>query len=342
MDRRKLELEVAAPFSLRATALGHGWHECAPMSWCEGGGCLQWLTREGSQVRRISVLQRASSRQRVTLEVLLEGRELTNASEELARRECVVSLGLASRLDEFHELCRAHPLLHVIPKLGAGRLLRNASMTENILKAICGTNVNWDQAVKMINRLAQLGPLFPHFRNLTAWPTCREILKAGDSYVRGVARLGYRTEAILKLCQESVTGDAEHDGQEGPRKRTPSEARGSARAREGIEAAAGLEALDALARTEPTPALRKRLLGIRGVGPATAGFLLSILGHHDHLSIDSATLAHVTRLHLGGRKKATAKQVEAIYEPYGKWKNLVYWFENWIHWGTARSMIAEL
>ncbi len=333
MDRRTLELEVTQPFSLRATALGHGWHECAPMSWCEGGSCLQWLTRDGSLVRRISVLQRASSRRRVTLELLLEGRELTDASEDLARRECVVSLGLDSRLDEFHELCRAHPLLHVVPKLGAGRLLRNASMTENILKAICGTNVNWDQAVKMINRLAQLGPLFPHFRNLTAWPTCGEILKAGESYVRGVARLGYRTEAILKLCQESVTGEADLDAQE-----VDSGANGHA----DQHPRCGPASLDALARTEPTPALRKRLLGIRGVGPATAGFLLSILGHHDHLSIDSATLAHVTRLHLSGRKKATAKQVEAIYEPYGKWKNLVYWFESWIHWDTARSMIAAL
>lgn len=312
------------------------------MSWCEGGRCLQWLTREGGHVRRISVLERASDRGRVTLEALLEGRELTDASEALARRECGVSLGLDARLDEFHELCRAHPLLHVIPKLGAGRLLRNPSMTENILKAICGTNVNWDQAVKMINRLAQLGPLFPHFRNLTAWPTCREILKAGESYVRGVARLGYRTEAILKLCHESVTREAELDGREGSRRRTRSKARGGLGASEGTEPAPGLEALDALARTEPTPALRKRLLGIRGVGPATAGFLLSILGHHDHLSIDSATLAHVTRLHLSGRKKATAKQVESIYEPYGKWKNLVYWFENWIHWDTARSMIAAL
>ena len=28
-------------------------------------------------------------------------------------------------------------------------------------------------------------------------------------------------------------------------------------------------------------------------------------------------------------------RVEEIYAPYGRWKNLVWWFEHWLEWLTA-------
>ncbi|MCG3130031.1 MAG: hypothetical protein FLDDKLPJ_00778 [Phycisphaerae bacterium] len=305
-----LTLEAPGGFSLAATVLSHGWHECAPMSWSQGGACFQVMTRAGDEVRRISVSERERARDRVRLRVDVEGRDLSPDESRGVRDDLRLMLGLDHELAEFHELCRSHPSLHVVPRIGAGRLLRARAMSENVLKAVCATNVNWTQAVKMINRIAQLGPVFPHFRSLNAWPGCREILRAGRDYLVGVARIGYRADSILRLCTEQLSGECD------------------------------LEALDDLARTIPTEPLRKRILALRGVGPATAGFLLSMLGHHDHLSIDSATLAHVSRTHLSGRRASRAA-VEDVYAGYGRWKNLVYWFENWITWDTARRLIAD-
>jgi len=293
--------------SLKATVLSHGWHECSPMSWCEGGSCLQLIERAGDEVLRASVTGRRGA---AKLKVQIEGPELDRAEVRRLRARLCHVLALKQELSDFHELCRAHPTLHVLPRLGAGRLIRSASLAENVIKVICATNVTWSQAVKSINRLAQLGPALPHFVHLNAWPTPAEIIKAGPDYLTGVCRLGYRADFILAFCRALVEGRV-------------------------CEA----EVLAAV-REESTVTALRLLRAIRGVDPASAHALLSLMGTHDHLAIDSATVAHVARTHTRGRKPGT-KEIERIYAPYGRWRNLVYWFEHWLTWDTARTMLRE-
>ena len=40
-------------------------------------------------------------------------------------------------------------------------------------------------------------------------------------------------------------------------------------------------------------------------------------------------------------KKPSSKQIEKIYAAYGPWKNKVWWFEHWLGWATARSLLRE-
>jgi 3-methyladenine DNA glycosylase/8-oxoguanine DNA glycosylase len=200
----------------------------------------------------------------------------------------------------------------VIPRIGAGRLIRSASMAENIVKALCATNVNWTQAVKMINRLGQLGPNLTHFRSLAAWPTSREILRAGETYLKEVCRVGYRAESILTFCRDVCE--------------------------ERFDPAS----LDAMAADPDVPSeeIVARFRSINGIGPSSANYLLGFLGRHDHLSIDSVTFAHVAATHTKGRKP-TRRLIERIYAPFGRWKNLVSWSENWLTWETAKQIIRE-
>lgn len=310
MQTTTTTLTPPAGFSLKATVLSHGWHECSPISWCEGGSCLQLIERAGNEALRVSVTAPPGRRRPAKLKVQLEGLELSRVEVKRLRELLCHVLALEQDLTEFHELCRTHPTLRVLPRLGAGRLIRSAALAENVIKVICATNVTWTQAVKSINRLAQLGPALPHFVHLNAWPTPPEILKAGPDYLKGVCRLGYRTDFILAFCRELVEGRL-------------------------CEA----EVLAALQEDSTTPALRL-LRAIRGVGPASAHALLSLMGRHDHLAIDSATVAHVACTHTGGRKPSS-KEIEHIYAPYGRWRNLVYWFEHWLTWDTARTMLRE-
>jgi 3-methyladenine DNA glycosylase/8-oxoguanine DNA glycosylase len=141
------------PFSLKATALSHGWHECSPMSWCEGGRCFQTIERDGTGVYRISVTQGSSSKRKVNLHVTIDGESVDDALVARFKKHIRLILGLDEDLSEFYAICADHPMLRVIPKIGAGRGLRSVSMAENIIKVLCSTNVNWTQAVKMINRL---------------------------------------------------------------------------------------------------------------------------------------------------------------------------------------------
>jgi 3-methyladenine DNA glycosylase/8-oxoguanine DNA glycosylase len=305
-------LRVPTPFSLKATVLSHGWHECAPMSWSEGGRCFQVIERRQHQAYRVSVTEATRRKHHVTLRVTIDGRTMSDDVVAQTRRNVTSVLGLDRDLTEFYNLCRNHPILHIIPQIGAGRGLRSVSMTENIIKVLCSTNVTWSQAVKMINRLAQLGPALPHFANLNAWPTPRDILRAGGRYLLEVCRVGYRADSILTFCGDVCDGRIDPDQ---------------------------LPAL-ALSDGVSTDDLLARLRSIRGIGPASAHYLLSFLGRYDRLAIDSSTVAHVARTHTNGRKP-THRQIEAVYEPYGRWKNLVWWCEHWLTWETAREILRE-
>lgn len=318
MLARTEKLPVPLVFSLKSTALSHGWHECSPISWSEGGGCFQVIERQGDRVFRVSTAQRvAGGRRGPSLNVTIDtdtgdGRPIEDTVVEPILGRLRVTLGLDRDLSEFYALCGEHPALSVIPRIGAGRLIRSASMTENILKALCSTNVNWTQAVKMINRLGQLGPNLRHFRSLAAWPTPREILRAGQTYLKEVCRLGYRTDSILKFCRDVCDGGFEPDS------------------------------LDALAADPAVSSdeIVAQLRSIDGIGPSSANYLLGFLGRHDRLSIDSVTFAHVAATHTKGRKP-TRKQIERIYAPFGKWKNLICWSENWLTWATAKGILNE-
>lgn len=312
MPDQSIRLLTPAPFSLKSIALSHGWHECAPFSWSEGGRCLQYVARRGREAFRIAITQGGARRGRVELAVRVMDVALSN--EELQQVEADVRhmLRLDEDYSEFHALCRQHDHLRPVEMVGAGRLLRSPTLYEDTIKTICGTNVNWTQAVKMVNRVAQLGPCVPNFRHLNAWPTPTEILKAGEAYLTDVCRLGYRSASILRLCADVRARKLDLDA---------------------IRLAAADPAVDSAA----VVALLRR---IHGVGEASAHFLLATLGRYDLLGIDSWTLTYVGRVHFGGRKP-TPRQVRKVYEPFGRYQHLAWWCEQWLTWGTAREILHE-
>lgn len=318
MITTQLRTKAPSDFSLKATVLSHGWHECAPMSWSEGGKCFQLVERDRDRVFRICVTEppiRSRVSKTLSVSVDTDARNGAIVEEEVIEALVArlrVALGLDLDLSEFYAMCAEDDVLSVVPKIGAGRMIRSVSMTENILKALCSTNVNWTQAVKMINRMCQLGPNLTHFRNLSAWPTPREILRAGKKYLSDVCRLGYRCDSILKFCDDVASG------------------RFDPASFDVLAADPGVSSED----------LVKMFQQIDGIGPTSANYLIGFLGRHDRLAIDSATYAHVAKLHTRG-KKPTARKIERIYAKYGKWKNKACWLENWLTWDTARGLIAE-
>ncbi len=301
-------IRVCKPFGLKSTVLGHGWHECAPISWCEAGACLQTIERVGAMPVRLSVTEISGRGRFARLRLTVEAEEVGDTLVTLMRERMCVMLRVDLDLDGFYALAADHPKLAPVVELGAGRLLRCSSMFENIIKAMCGTNVNWAQAIKMINRIGQLGPCLEDFRNLNAWPTAAEILSAGEDYLLGVARVGYRASSILEFCRSVQRGGFDAEG------------------------------LDEMAGRVSTDELYEHLLTIKGIGPATASFLLGLLGHFDRLSVDSWTIAFVAQRYMGGRKP-TVKEVKRLYDSYGRWRSLVWWFEQWLEWSTARAML---
>lgn len=314
MQSVRESIHVSAPFSLKAVVLSHGWHECSPMSWSEGGRCFQTIDRYQDEVYRVSVTEGAKSRSRIALHVTADGRNLREGLGEWACNLVRRIFDLDRDLSEFYGFCEGHPTLRLVPRIGAGRLIRSPTMFENVVKTISFTNVNWSQAVKMINRVGQIGPTLPHFVHLHAWPGPKEILRAGEPYLRDVCRLGYRVESILAFCRDVQRG--------------------------GVDLEDLMENHGTNAGAQTSDDILKRLRQIRGVGPTSAHYLLAMIGRYDRLAVDTSTVDFVRRAYFKG-KKPTPRQVEEVYAPYGKWKHLVWWFEFWLTWATAKGILVE-
>ncbi|HEX2508403.1 MAG TPA: hypothetical protein VHK23_08775, partial [Miltoncostaeaceae bacterium] len=174
---------------------------------------------------------------------------------------------------------------------GGGRVLAGPTLYEDVVKSICGTNTTWRQAVVTINRIAALG-------RDGAFPGPAGLLRAGDDWLRAEARVGYRAASIVAAARAAIDGTL-----------------------------AEIEADSAAADGERVHA---RLLELSGVGPATAGFLVLLMGHFDRPAVDSATIRVASDAWFGGRRP-TPRQVLARVAPAGEFAGLV------LAWSTLRA-----
>jgi DNA-3-methyladenine glycosylase II len=295
--------------------MSHGFVQMAPFGW--DGEVLTRADRMavGGRAHRVTIRQHGRE-----LEIDVSGaRSIPKTYEARIRR----MLQLERDLTAFHRLARKEPHLRWIARGKFGRVLRSGDLFEDVTKAICGTNVQWPQAVKMANRIATLGPRAEsaqrakrakaHGRSeaqaswqeasdgVHAFPSPEEVARAGAKWLRDHARTGYRSEYIVELAR-SVAGGA-----------------------------LDVEAFERDAEAMSGDEVRRWLLGIKGIGPSTARYLAAFFGKHDAVSVDSAVIAYATRMHFGG-KKPSAKAVERHFDRYGDHRGLVSWFEVWKDW----------
>jgi 3-methyladenine DNA glycosylase/8-oxoguanine DNA glycosylase len=225
------------------------------------------------------------------------GRALAAAERDVAGRRVGRVLQLGADLTGFDDAARAvdPALADDLAGYGGGRVLAGASLFEDVVKGICATNTTWRQAVGAINRLAELGPQ-------GCFPGPADVLRAGDDHLRGVVRAGYRAPAILAAARAAIDGtlaDIEADSAAG----------------DGDRVHAGLTAL-------------------AGVGPATAGFVILLMGHYDRPSIDSATIRVAADRWFGGARPAPRQVLHRI-APAGRYRGLV------LAWATLRVWQRE-
>ena len=208
------------------------------------------------------------------------------------------------RLDEdlgpFHARCVSAGDRWSAASHGLGRLLRSPTVFEDLVKTICTTNVQWGGTRAMVRQLvASLGEPGPlsggDGGRPNAFPTPGRIAAAGDRDL-AAARLGYRAPYVRELAERVMAGELD------------------------------VEALDHDPRS--TEEVRKILLGIKGIGPYAAATMLMLLGRYDHLAIDTVYRAFVSERYFGGERPADV-DAAAVYEDWGRWKYLGYWFDLW-------------
>lgn len=285
-----LQLSARPPFSFDAVANSHGWRQLAPFG--RAGDALSYVLRLGSG--RVIALHLTGAHDGVR--VAADGDFVAAEQAEIAAAVAWM-FGLEQDLSAFYEAAHGEPKLAHVRTGGHGRILRSATLFEDVVKTILTTNTAWSSTKRMIANVVSLfGAPLPADPSCRAFPTPAQLAASDESTLRTVARLGYRAAYVFDLAQRVAGG------------------------------ALDLEAL----RTSdlPTPELRKRLLALKGVGPYAVAHLLMLLGRYDAIPIDSWALSQVAREWHGGARIGPA-EVEAAFARWGAWKGLAYWFWQW-------------
>jgi 3-methyladenine DNA glycosylase/8-oxoguanine DNA glycosylase len=204
------------------------------------------------------------------------------------------------RLDEdFADLYRRqtelrHHPLRIAP--GGGRLLRCPTLFEDMVYTLCTTNIAWSGTKRMVHLLTEkLGQPVPGDDSRRAFPTAAAIAAAGPDFLRQETGLGYRSGYVWQLADDVASGR--------------------------------LNLADFEQPDIPTDELYKAVRRLKGFGDYATATVLMLLGRYDRLAIDSELRSFVTRKYFNGQPPQKEADIRAIYEPWGRWRYLAYWFD---------------
>jgi 3-methyladenine DNA glycosylase/8-oxoguanine DNA glycosylase len=206
-------------------------------------------------------------------------------------------LALDLDLSPFYELAARDPDLSWVIT-GAGRMMRAASVFEDVVKTLCTTNCSWAMTTKMVSALVEhLGEPVPGAPpgswRARAFPTPQAMAAQPERFYREVIRAGYRAPHLRALAS-SIAREGDLEGLARP---------GSLLSDDDVEA---------------------RLLALPGIGPYGSAHIMLTLGRYSRLILDSWTRPTYQRLRRARRPVSDAGIVRR-FRPYGPWAGLAFW-----------------
>ncbi len=215
--------------------------------------------------------------------------------EVAARRLVERMLQLDIAMGDFHDYCKETDKLKHVPNSCQGRMLRSPTLYEDVLKVISTTNTTWAQTKAMVSRLVDnFGLPLLSDPSLRTFPTPEQLASVSFDDFAAKARMGYRSASVHKTATDIAEGRLDLESWSDP--------------------------------SIPSDDLYKRLLSLPGIGPYAASCLLIYLGRYHRVNVDSWARTLVGK-EMG--RKVTDKEVHEFFEPYGKWRALVYHFYPW-------------
>jgi 3-methyladenine DNA glycosylase/8-oxoguanine DNA glycosylase len=291
-----LTLDVQAPFDFRSSATSYGWVALAPTIWLADRQAVQRVERLGTGKVVLIDITGAGTVDHPTLEICVHHREKLTPQNQT---EICTAVGRIFRFDEdfseFYACCHAQGAPWACLTAGVGRLLRSPTVFEDVVKTICTTNTRWSGTKRMVaNLVAALGDSYKDKPDLHAFPTPKAIARTRPDIFNKTVPLGYRGAYVHSLAQQVASGDLDLEALRDP--------------------------------SIPSETLKRKLRGIKGVGPYATHTLMMLLGHYDELAIDAEMRVFVARKYCNG-KTPNAKEICAVYEDWGRWRYLAYWFD---------------
>ncbi|MBI4582389.1 MAG: hypothetical protein HY718_22025 [Planctomycetes bacterium] len=286
----RMVLSVPDDFDFRNAVCSHGFFVLAPNRWDPTRQALE-TTIAVDETTAITVTLREAPGHRVA--VSADG-SVAPPHRQAVRAAVVRMLRLDEDLSPFHDRCRRSPSHREAAEMRFGRLLRSASLFEDIVKVICTCNVAWRQTVAMVENLVSHWGV-PAASRHRSFPTPGRLAAASVHELQANARVGYRAASIHRLAMEVTTGNL------------------------------GLAELED--HHGPTDELIRRLRRIHGVGDYAAGHLCMLAGYYDRLAVDTEMMRFLKSQH--PRRRWTANRIKEHYAKWFPYQFLAYWFELW-------------
>lgn len=292
MPTRTLRLATPQPFEFGLCLRGHGWYDLPPHRLDAGDRAFATVLVLGTDAVDVELRPTATG---LSLR-LTAHRPLS--SEDTAKAQAMVRhmLRLDDDLGAFHGLCRNEPSLQWAAQRGAGRLLRSARVFEDLVKLLFTTNTTWAGTRAMALKLVEhCGPVAPSgARGFPVPSQCRK----PAAFWRDTVRCGYRAEAAVQLVEAFATGVL----------------------------------TDAMFTVpQPSAELWQRLVGLRGFGPYAAGQAMRLLGHYEHLALDSWCRARLAELD-GRNRPPSDRAVARRYARFAPYQGLALWLHLTAAW----------
>jgi 3-methyladenine DNA glycosylase/8-oxoguanine DNA glycosylase len=191
-------------------------------------------------------------------------------------------------LAEFYAAMRDREHYRWIEAERHGRMLVCPTVWEDLVKTLLTTNTTWAQTINMSKRLCAMGDAHG---DGYAFPVARQLIGIPAEELAAKTGTGYRAAYLLELAQKIVAGDV------------------------------NVETWYEL----PSDELYKAIRSLKGFGDYAAGTMLRLLGHFDRLAIDTVARAAYKRITAG--ETATDKEIQAYYEPFGRWRGMALWMD---------------
>lgn len=293
---RAVERALAVPegFSFGATVHSHGWCALAPWRW-DGRALARPLPVPGG----VTMIELTQSQGRGTaVRARVAGGVGSRSGLDGSGWQAVAGsvrrcLRLDASLEPFHARCRqAGSPFDEAPAMGFGRLLRSPTVFEDLVKVLATTNTTWSGTVSMVGRLVEIAGVGGGF------PTPRRVVEVGAGRLREEGRWGYRAAYLEALARAAAEGTVDLEGW------ATSEA--------------------------PTEDLAAEIRSLPGFGPYATAHVLALIGRYDRIGVDTVFRDFVHRRHFPAAAEPPAdRRMVEVYEPWGEWKALAYWFEMW-------------
>jgi N-glycosylase/DNA lyase len=298
---KKLYLETPANFSFKSTVYSHGWADLRSFHLPDNLSHISYIYNDKS--KKIHHLEISEVKKR-GLEIVTDT-NLNDSSKSEILSVVKRMFRLNEDYEEFYTMAKNSKEFTWVVKYGAGRMLRCASLWEDMVKMLCTTNCTWRLTQIMTeNLLCKLGSFKKNNntgQKVFAFPEPEDIASHDETYLRNEIKMGYRAPYLLEFAHRIVNGELNLDEFED----------------------------QSLATTD----LYKQIRQIKGFGDYAVSNLLKLLGRYDYMGADSWSRQRFFDKHHQG-KTVDDKKIYSHYKRFGKWAGLFFWMDVSKDWYT--------